>query len=80
MIVEFKSSSGRIREIFSTDEELSSLERRQKAFEIIHEFCAERNFKIYYSRLWNTPDGKTCVDVGSHTEFFYISPEVDIRV
>ena len=40
----------------------------------IHEFCKERNFKIYYERIWHEErDGKlmTKFDVGSHTEFFY---------
>lgn len=76
MTVEFESSSGTVRTIYSSPEDFSPEQRRAKAFEVIHTFCDERNFKIYYSRLWNTSDGRTCVDVGSHTEFFYISPEV----
>ena len=38
----------------------------------ISKFCSDRNFKIYYSRMWRTPDGLRCYDVGSHTEFFYL--------
>ena len=29
------------------------------------------NYKIYYTRIWQQPDGRYCVDVGSHSEFFY---------
>lgn len=39
------------------------------AFKLIHEFCEQRNFKIYYTRHW-TENGETWYDVGSHTEFF----------
>lgn len=47
--------------------EPQSAEESQK---IIYNFCAERNFKIYYVRTWTTPDGEKYYDVGSHTEFF----------
>lgn len=43
---------------------------------LIRAFCAERNFTIYYTRVWNS-DGKTIFDVGSHTEFFHLIPAVD---
>ena len=48
---------------------------REDAWEYIHVFCEERNFKIYYVRTWNTPDGAEVYDVGSHTEFFYLYDE-----
>lgn len=44
----------------------------------IKAFTAERNFKIYYTRIWNA-DGETIFDVGSHTEFFHLVPEVNIH-
>ncbi len=28
-------------------------------------------FKSYYSRIWKCEDGRSKIDVGSHTEFFY---------
>lgn len=37
---------------------------------VIHEFCENRHFKIYYIRSWMTPKGEKYYDVGSHTEFF----------
>lgn len=42
----------------------------EESRKIIHDFCAERNFKIYYTRTWVTPGGEKYYDVGSHTEFF----------
>ena len=44
----------------------------KEAYEIIHAFCEERNFKIYYVRIWKDEDGAKVYDVGSHTEFFYL--------
>ncbi len=46
---------------------------------IIDNFIAEANdkkkpdepkFKRYYTRYWQQNDGRICLDVGSHTEFF----------
>lgn len=28
-------------------------------------------YKVYYTRVWKQPDERYCVDVGSHSEFFY---------
>lgn len=33
----------------------------------------DRQFKSYYTRSWEE-NGRTKIDVGSHTEFFYIDP------
>lgn len=44
----------------------------QEAMKVIKEFCDERDFKIYYTRAWKTPDGYKKYDVGSHTEFFIL--------
>lgn len=43
-----------------------------EAYKGIYKFCEDRNFKIYYVRTWQTPDGAKAYDVGSHTEFFYL--------
>ena len=32
------------------------------------------NYKIVYTRMWEVGD-RYCVDVGSHTEFFYIEED-----
>ena len=64
------------REILSIDGHgMSDKEIRKIAFAKMNEFCDERNFKIYYVRSWNEP-GRTVFDVGSHTEFFHLVPEV----
>jgi len=36
----------------------------------------DRQFKMYYMRTWEE-DGRTKIDVGSHTEFFYVDPPLD---
>jgi len=48
------------------------------AVEIIHAFCEERNFKIYYTRTWRDKEGLKVFDVGSHTEFFYLDDKNEI--
>ena len=42
----------------------------EESSKIYHDFCSERNFKIYYVRNWVTSKGEKYYDVGSHTEFF----------
>lgn len=42
-----------------------------ETFAIIKEFLDENNYKSYYSRVANI-DGELMIDVGSHTEFFYV--------
>lgn len=32
-------------------------------------------FKRYYTRIWQQDDGRTKIDVGSHTEFFILQEE-----
>ena len=49
----------------------------EAAMEVIRAFCEERNFKIYYVRTWFTPDGLKKFDVGSWSEFFYLSYDKD---
>lgn len=42
----------------------------EEANKVIHKFCEDRNFKIYYVRTWRDKNGLKWHDVGSHTEFF----------
>lgn len=46
----------------------------RQAMKIIHNFCNERGFKIYYTRMWIDKDNenRTWVDVGDHFYFFII--------
>lgn len=41
------------------------------AYDVIDKFLDEHNFKSYYKRVWEE-NGRTKVDVGSWSEFFYI--------
>lgn len=43
----------------------------QEAFKIINNFLKKHNFKSYYTRTWNV-NNFLCIDVGSHSEFFYL--------
>lgn len=65
MKVYFENSQGKIREIGQANNE-------KEAFKIIKDFLSTHNFTSYYTRYWEEDDCLK-VDVGSHTEFFYIS-------
>lgn len=67
MKVYFENSQRKKREIGQVDS-------KEKAFEIIGNFLFEHNFTSYYTRYWEE-NGYLKVDVGSHTEFFYISKD-----
>lgn len=70
--VYFSNSYGILREIGSFDE----TEDKQVAFDCINAFVESKNYKSYYSRVWER-NGKTIVDVGSHTEHFEIDWRTD---
>lgn len=53
---------------------IGEAESREECFGAIRSFLDERNFGSYYTRYWNR-NGRTIIDVGSHTEFFSIEPE-----
>ena len=40
---------------------------------MIKDYCQEREYKIYYIRMTVENDGMW-YDVGSHTEFFFLTP------
>ena len=77
--LKFKGNHGRpkkiaeIRDLNEAGQPKSDQDILDEAFLLIHAFCAERNFKIYYTRTWNH-NGVTIFDVGSHTEFFHLTP------
>lgn len=79
----FENSNGVTREIAqisaldASGSRISDKDILSEAHRVINGFCAERNFKIWYARLWNN-SGRTTFDVGSHTEFFHLSPAVNI--
>ena len=51
---------------------IGTSETNDEAFKVINDFLDDHNYKSYYQRAWNKNDKTTVVDVGSHTEFFYI--------
>lgn len=80
--LKFKGEYGRPRQIAEINDlddsgqPKSEQDILDEAYLLIHAFCAERNFKIYYFRTWNR-NGTTIFDVGSHTEFFHLTPAVN---
>lgn len=44
-----------------------------EAIKMIKDYCQERDYKIHYIRMTVEKDGMK-YDVGSHTEFFFLSP------
>lgn len=47
---------------------------------LIHVFCKKnRHFKSYYMRFYNSKT-ETIFDVGSHTEFFHVTPPLDLNL
>lgn len=44
---------------------------KEECFQEINKFLDEHNFKSYYTRVWEE-NGRLQLDVGSHTEFFFI--------
>ena len=63
--VMFENSNGQSRTI-------GTVENEESAFKVINDFLDDHNYKSYYQRTWKKDDKTTIVDVGSHTEFFYI--------
>lgn len=77
MTLYFQNSQGKLKAVAQIDDNKSVEDCRAEVFKAIHKYCDDRNFKIYYIRIWNTElDGKqmTKFDVGSHTEFFFTDP------
>ena len=64
MVLYFGNSFGRTREI-------ARPETIEEAHKEMKKFMNDRNFKSYYTRVWEE-SGMLKFDVGSHTEFFYL--------
>lgn len=78
MILYFKNGRGKVRRIGKIDGRMTAEKITAEIDRQIKAFCDERNFKIYYTRIWNEElRGKpmTKFDVGSHNEFFYTYPQ-----
>ena len=46
-----------------------------EAYSEIKKFCRERDFHIYYTRVWQDGDGSTVYDVGAWNEKFRLIKE-----
>ena len=53
---------------------IAEVSTEKEAFKEIHKFLDEHNYKSYYTRTWMA-NGRKCFDVGSHSEFFWLSYE-----
>lgn len=67
-IVEFENTYGERREI-------GSAAIKPKANKIIQKFLNSHKYKAPYWRIISLEDNIEQIDVGSHTEFFYIRKE-----
>lgn len=62
----FENSSGQLKII-------GTVENEGAASKVIKDFLKEHNYKTYYSDCWEKDNETTVIiDVGNHTEFFYI--------
>lgn len=64
----FQNSQGHERTI-------ADVETADEAYSEIKNFCYERNFHIYYTRVWQDSDGATVYDVGAWNEKFRLIKE-----
>lgn len=58
---------------FGDRREIGGAAQRDEAFKIINNFLNDHNYKSYYFRSWNTKDNEEKIDVGSWSEWFYIT-------
>lgn len=78
----FKNSRGEMRVVAEFDSGKTDKEYLEAAEKEIKKFCEERNFQIYYTRVWNKDHNgqqMTKFDVGSHTEFFFLDQAINIK-
>lgn len=77
--VYFERTNGEIITIGTN--ECTQEESYRAASTTIKDFCAKHNYKIPYTRMWDASlNGvdMTCLDVGSHTEFFWVEPPLKL--
>ena len=64
----FQNSQGHERTI-------ADVKTANEAYSEIKKFCRERDFHIYYTRVWQDDDGATVYDVGAWNEKFRLIKE-----
>ena len=50
----------------------------QRASRWVHGICRGKGMDCYYTRVWNM-DSSTVFDFGSHSQFFFLTPEVNLE-
>lgn len=81
MVVYFENSYGDLIKVGNVDGRKSSKSKFNATMNLVYEFCERRGYNIPYSRFWTTElqhQAATQIDVGSHTEFFYTVPNLDM--
>lgn len=54
---------------------IADVKTADEAYSEIKKFCRERDFHIYYTRIWQGDDGATVYDVGAWNEKFRLIKE-----
>jgi hypothetical protein len=54
---------------------IADVKTADEAYSEIKKFCRERDFHIYYTRVWQDDDGATVYDVGAWNEKFRLIKE-----
>lgn len=54
---------------------IADVKTADEAYSEIKKFCRERDFHIYYTRIWQDDDGATVYDVGAWNEKFRLIKE-----
>lgn len=54
---------------------VADVKTADEAYSEIKKFCRERDFHIYYTRVWQDDDGATVYDVGAWNEKFRLIKE-----
>ena len=76
-MVYFENSNG---ELISLDV-VDCNNATDQVFTVVRRFCEDHHYKIPYMRMWNDQMhgiDMTCLDVGSHTEFFWVEPPLEL--
>lgn len=60
--------------LYFCDEFMKEVETEKEAFKEISAFLKKCNYKSYYTRYYIDNEGVMHIDVGSHSQFFYLKP------
>lgn len=75
----FDNGHDELREVEKINSEgLTAEEILAQIHKVISEFCEDRKYNIPYIRIWNK-DAMTHFDVGSWSQFFRVSPALELK-